>query len=133
MKLSNPPPETLRVTGAFGGGQEGGGSGGAEVVPTPGTTGAGTSKASDAARGAVTVELVTTLIGMATLVLGALCILLRRATNNGAGEDVMTCMTCFDRVFWSDSEDCDVLGRIRIRSDTRVCQRGKAARAFCGS
>lgn len=56
-------------------------------MPTPGTTaGSSASAASHAARGAVTVGFVSTLSGMAMLIIAGLCVVLRRASNNGGGE-----------------------------------------------
>lgn len=78
VKLSNPPPRTLGVSGGWG-----------NALPTAesvgGNAGGAKQSASHAARGAVTMGFVSTVIVMVMIVSGAVFMVLRRASHGGGG------------------------------------------------
>lgn len=78
MKLSNPPPRTLGVSGGLG-----------DALPTAESVGGNASgakqSASHAARGAVTMGFVSTVIVMVMIVSMAVFVVLRRASHGGGG------------------------------------------------
>lgn len=82
VKLSNPPPKTLGVSGSTW--RTEAGASAVDYLPR-GEEGANKA-AADAARGAVTVGFVGTVIGMVAIVSSALCLVLRRANVAGGGE-----------------------------------------------
>lgn len=96
VKLSNPPPKTLGISGGVLSPRTG-----AVDALSSDASGVSAAKqaASDAARGAVTIGFAGSVIGVVVILSVALCLVLRRASHGGGGALARALFVC---LFYSE-------------------------------